>query len=159
MLSMVGGSKYRLLLLAGLTLALSSVYGHEAGAAGAPGASSPQVVQTDKGAVRGMVSGGVREFLGIPYAAPPVGALRWRAPRPAAPWAGVRDATSPGKLCAQFGSPGSGEPNTSTEEDCLYLNVYTPRAARDRVRGRLPVMVWIHGGGFTGGAAASMTAR
>jgi para-nitrobenzyl esterase len=150
MLSMVGGSKCRLLLLASLTLAPCAVYGHEARAAGTRGASSPLVVQTDKGAVRGMLSGGVREFLGIPYAAPPVGALRWRAPDPAAPWAGIKDATAPGNLCAQFGSPGSGEPNTSTAEDCLYLNVYAPH----EVRGRLPVMVWIHGGGFTGGAGS-----
>ena len=113
MLSTIGRSKGRLLLLAGLTLALgltvapSGAYAQGPGAAAA-GMSSPLVVQTDKGAVRGTLSGGVREFLGIPYAAPPVGALRWRAPRPAAPWAGVRDATSPGKLCAQFGSPGSG---------------------------------------------------
>ena len=95
---MVGRSKCRLLLLASLTLALCGAYGHEAAAAGGHRVSSPLVVQTDKGAVRGTLSGGVREFLGIPYAAPPVGALRWRAPRPAAPWAGVRDATSPGKF-------------------------------------------------------------
>ncbi len=155
MLSTIGRSKCRLLLLAGLTLALGLTVAPSGAYAQGPGAaaaamSSPLVVQTDKGAVRGTLSGGVREFLGIPYAAPPVGALRWRAPRPAAPWAGVRDATSPGKLCAQFGSPGSGNPNTSTNEDCLYLNVDTPRT----VRGRLPVMVWIHGGGFTGGAGS-----
>ncbi len=155
MLSTIGRSKGRLLLLAGLTLALGLTVAPSGAYAQGPGAaaaamSSPLVVQTDKGAVRGTLSGGVREFLGIPYAAPPVGALRWRAPRPAAPWAGVRDATSPGKLCAQFGSPGSGNPNTSTNEDCLYLNVDTPRT----VRGRLPVMVWIHGGGFTGGAGS-----
>jgi para-nitrobenzyl esterase len=159
MLPMVGGSRCRLLLLASLTLALCGAYGHEAAAAGGHRVSSPLVVQTDKGAVRGMFSGGVREFLGIPYAAPPVGALRWRAPRPAAPWAGVRQATSPGNLCAQFGSPGSGEPNTSTAEDCLYLNVDTPQTSRDRTRGRLPVMVWIHGGGFTGGAGSIYDGR
>ncbi len=112
---------------------------------------SPLVVRTDTGAVRGMLTADAREFLGIPYAAPPTGALRWRPPRPAARWRGVRDATRPTSVCAQTGSISTGVPATSTAEDCLYLNVYTPRAADVR---RLPVMVWIHGGGFTGGAGS-----
>jgi para-nitrobenzyl esterase len=149
MLSRTGGSTYRLLLLATLTLALIGSYGQGRAVAGTEKAS-PLIVQTDNGKVQGTLVDSVREFLGIPYAAPPVGALRWHAPTSAAPWSGVRDATSPGKLCAQFGSPGSGNPNTSFDEDCLYLNVDTPRT----VRGRLPVMVWIHGGGYTGGAGS-----
>jgi para-nitrobenzyl esterase len=113
--------------------------------------SAPLVVRTDKGFVQGTQAGGAREFLGIPYAAPPVGPLRWRPPRPAARWRGIRDATKPGDVCAQVGTIVSGELNTSTAEDCLYLNVYTPPALPRRA---LPVMVWIHGGGFTGGAGS-----
>jgi para-nitrobenzyl esterase len=114
-------------------------------------ASAPLVVRTDKGLVRGMDSGGAREFLGIPYAAPPVGQLRWRPPEPAERWHGIRDAAKPGNVCAQTGSIATGVPATSTAEDCLYLNVYTPPKFSGRP---LPVMVWLHGGGFTGGAGS-----
>ncbi len=116
-----------------------------------PGRALPLVVRTDKGLVRGLYSGGAREFLGIPYAAPPTGALRWQPPQPASRWSGIRAATSPGSSCAQTGSLATGVITTSTAEDCLYLNVYTPRDAGRRV---LPVMVWIHGGAFTGGAGS-----
>src|SRR6516162_5507008 len=117
-------------------------------AARAPAWPAPLVVRTDKGAVRGVRASGAREFFGIPYAAPPVGALRWRPPRPAARWTGIRNATWPGPACAQTGSIATGVITTSTSENCLYLNVYTPTVIG---RGGLPVMVWIHGGGFTGG--------
>jgi para-nitrobenzyl esterase len=109
------------------------------------------VVRTDKGLVRGITNEGARQFLGIPYAAPPTGALRWRPPQPARSWSGIRDASKPGPVCAQTGSIATGEPNTSTAEDCLSLNVYTPPAIGGR---GLPVMMWIHGGGFTGGAGS-----
>jgi para-nitrobenzyl esterase len=80
------------------------------------------------------------EYLGIPYAAPPVGALRWQPPQPAASWPGVRQATSFASHCPQ---PGSAFGASSASEDCLYLNVYAPAGAGRR---DLPVMVWIHGG-------------
>jgi len=104
-------------------------------------------VQTDRGPVRGLVGEDVRTFQGIPYAAPPVGALRWQPPQPPERWRDPLDATMPRGICPQeprFGAPGS------TNEDCLYLNVTAPRQAH----GRLPVMVWVHGGGFTSGAGS-----
>ncbi|HEY1488874.1 MAG TPA: carboxylesterase family protein [Micromonosporaceae bacterium] len=119
-----------------------------AGATAASATASPTgnhpVVSTANGAVRGVTTGATDEFLGLPYAAPPVGALRWRAPRPAASWHGVRDATAFAPHCAQSPSPFG---QASTSEDCLYLNVFTPAHAR----GRLPVMVWIHGGALVTG--------
>jgi len=108
--------------------------------------ADPAVVATDGGAVRGAISSGIRAFRGIPYAAPPVGALRWRPPQPHARWTGVRTATQFGSPCPQslgpFGVP-------STDEDCLFLNVYTPANATPA--SRLPVMFWIHGGSLITG--------
>lgn len=131
----------RLLLSAGvaLTLAVPGAGPALATAQRAGARPLPVVVSTDKGAVRGMYAGDAREFLGIPYAAPPVGALRWQPPQPASRWAGVRAATAPGANCAQTGSLASGVITTSTAEDCPYLNVYTPRTAPHRP---LPVMVF-----------------
>ena len=115
----------------------------------------PLVVRTHNGLVKGFRTAAAREFLGIPYAAPPVGALRWRPPRAAANWRGVRLARKVGANCAQTGNIGTGVPSTSTAENCLFLNVYTPRSVPSgSARPRLPVMVWIHGGGFTGGAGS-----
>jgi para-nitrobenzyl esterase len=111
----------------------------------ATGNPDRDVVFTDRGPVRGTIGTDVRSFQGIPYAAPPLGALRWQPPQPPERWRQPLDATAPRGICPQppmFGAPGS------TNEDCLYLNVTTPRHAH----GRLPVMVWIHGGGFTTGA-------
>lgn len=109
---------------------------------------SSLVVRTTKGYVKGIEMSGVREFLGIPYAAPPVGPLRWRPPQEAAPWQGVRAATEFGNGCPQnapgvFGSP-------STTEDCLYLNVFAPRTGH-RASAHRPVMVWFPGGGLFSG--------
>ncbi|MQA96362.1 MAG: carboxylesterase family protein [Streptosporangiales bacterium] len=107
------------------------------------------VVRTPNGAVRGTVTDDHRAFLGIPYAAPPVGDLRWRAPRPAEPWSGVRDATTAGAPCPQ--SPHfPDDPPVVGSEDCLSVNVDTPRGAS----GPLPVLVFLHGGGFIGGQGA-----
>lgn len=101
---------------------------------------------------------GGHSWLGIPYAAPPVGDLRWRAPRPYPAWSGRRQALEPGSPCIQYGSPlgGVGEAGTRQgSEDCLFLNVYAPRfSANEAGAQRLPVMVWIHGGGNTVGHAA-----
>src|SRR5262249_46749112 len=103
---------------------------------------------------------GAHAFLGLPYAAPPVGALRWRAPRRAAPWAGVREALHAGAACPQFASPFAGAKRGATgvigSEDCLMLDVWAPRfepGAVPAAGARLPVMVWIHGGGNSIGRA------
>jgi para-nitrobenzyl esterase len=95
-------------------------------------------------------------WLGVPFAAPPVGARRWRAAEPPPPWEGVREATRLGSPCVQYAGPFSGIDDVARglpagSEDCLYLNVYAPRAAAPG--GGLPVMVWIHGGGNSVGHA------
>src|SRR5215831_1164808 len=96
--------------------------------------------------------GKIRVYKGIPFAAPPVGGLRWKAPQPVANWTGVRQATAFGARCMQ------GRPypdmvfrDEGPSEDCLYLNVWTPAS---NARAKLPVMVWIYGGGFGAGAAS-----
>lgn len=106
-------------------------------------------VRTKAGVVRGGIEEDVLYFKGIPYAAPPVGANRWRPPQPATPWKDVRDATEDCADCPQRAWPGS---RSVQSEDCLFLNVWTP-AAIDK-KSRLPVMFWIHGGGFTGGSGS-----
>jgi para-nitrobenzyl esterase len=112
-------------------------------------AASAGVVPTDRGPVRGVATPTVNEYLGIPYARPPVGDLRWRPPQPAQRWRTPLDASQFANHCPQNGSPfGRG----STSEDCLYLNVYAPRYGNGRGHAKgLPVMFWIHGGGFTVG--------
>ncbi|MGW5360690.1 carboxylesterase/lipase family protein [Actinopolymorpha pittospori] len=109
------------------------------------------VVRTDSGSVRGVVAADHRSFLGVPYAAPPVGALRWRPPTPVEPWSGIRNAKAPGPGCAQLQGLPMDHPSES--EDCLHLNVTTPGPKRVEEIGveKLPVMVWIHGGHFTFG--------
>ncbi|MEV6235984.1 carboxylesterase family protein [Lentzea sp. NPDC051838] len=111
------------------------------------------VVRTDNGLVSGTVTGTYRSFGNIPFAAAPVGENRWRDPQPAPAWQGVRDATKPAPICAQ--TPQLGQPPSQTE-DCLYLNVVTPAKNPHKPR---PVMVWIHGGGFTAGSATAYDAR
>jgi para-nitrobenzyl esterase len=106
---------------------------------------TPPVVATAGGTVRGQAVAATDEFLGIPYAAPPVGALRWQPPRPPAPWHGIRAATSYAPHCPQ---PSSTFGQASTSEDCLYLNVFTPATNKAR---NLPVMVWVHGGSLRTG--------
>jgi para-nitrobenzyl esterase len=116
------------------------------------------IVKTDKGLVSGSVSNGIAVFLGIPFAKPPVGELRWKAPQPAEPWADTL-------ACTKFGnSPMQNDPKPfmmwtqefitpagSLSEDCLYLNIWTPASSAKK---KLPVLVWIYGGGFTSGSGA-----
>src|SRR5271170_3819946 len=108
--------------LGALVAAAPAVSAGTLGGQAAAGASRP-VAGTANGAVRGLANGAVDEFLGIPYAAPPVGALRWRPPQPAASWPGVRDATKFAPHCPQPASPFG---QASISEDCLFLNVFTP---------------------------------
>ena len=109
-------------------------------------------VRTTSGIVEGTDGSrsGIRVFKGIPYAAPPVGGLRWKAPQPADPWEGVFKADHFGNRCIQFNPfPDMNFQSEAEKEDCLSLSVWTPASAPDD---RLPVMVWIHGGGFFSGA-------
>jgi para-nitrobenzyl esterase len=108
--------------------------------------SDASVIMTDKGPVRGTIAETHREFLGVPYAAPPVGELRWKPPVPHASWKAPLDATAFRDTCAQTGFvPGLTQ---HSSENCLYLNIYTPNTPRPH----LPVMVWIHGGAFVLGS-------
>ncbi len=109
-------------------------------------------VRVEGGLVSGVVADGVVAYKGIPYAAPPVGDLRWRAPQPAAPWTGVRVADAYGHDCMQEPFPSDAAPlGTPPAEDCLYVNVWAPEKPASP---KLPVMVWIHGGGFVNGGAS-----
>lgn len=131
-----------------ILLATVMVAGHT-GATGV--ASDPLLVRTDLGVVRGALHHGVREFRGIPYALPPTGDRRFRAPEPAAAWQGTLDATTHRGVCPQ--PPRYGLGLKSEDEDCLYLNVAVPAAPARGHRTR-PVLVWIHGGVFVGGTAS-----
>ena len=130
------------LLFVGATLGTGVV-----AAQGAPQAT------TATGVAAGSVDGGITVFRGLPFAAPPVGALRWQPPAPATSWPAVREATAFGKACPQDRSVSvdqAGDPGP-TSEDCLFLNVWAPRVEPGA---RLPVMVWIHGGAFIIGAGS-----
>jgi len=120
-----------------------------------PGYADSLTVKTEQGKVHGKTinDGKVKAFLGLPYAAPPVGDLRWKAPAPAAKWKGERDASKFGAHCAQgrvFDDMIFQDGDAS--EDCLFLNVYAPADAKDK--SKLPVMFWIHGGGYSGGGSS-----
>jgi len=136
-------------LVASFLLAASlpaAVQGHQ------PGNAAP--VRTASGLVAGVATNSGVAYKGLPYAAPPVGALRWHSPEPASPWKGVRQATSFGPPCAQAPLRGRTEVSAISREDCLYLNVWTPRLTRGA---KVPVMLWIHGGGFENGMGTSPT--
>jgi para-nitrobenzyl esterase len=147
------GSRYpwrrRLPALAGLVTALLLVAGLTTAPALAARAGGLRV-RTDDGSLQGKTAEGIDQFLGVPYAAPPVGALRWQAPQPVQPWPGVRSATDYGSRCPQL--PSGNGPREDTE-DCLFLNVFTPAGYHPaRGRGGLPVLFMIHGGGLNTGA-------
>jgi para-nitrobenzyl esterase len=105
--------------------------------------TTPAIIHTPSGTLRGEQSGGVLQFRGVPFAEPPVGPLRFRAPVPVKPWTSERDATHFAAAAMQ-----AGELGIKQSEDCLYLNIWAPDG-----KGPFPVYVWIHGGGFTGGHA------
>ncbi len=133
-----------------------ALLGWAAGAAPACAPPEPmnEPVDITGGRVSGMVIDGVRSFKGIPYAAPPVGHLRWRPPQPSVPWEGVRDGSAYGAECPQTPYPDTSvyrRPAQPQSEDCLFLNVWAPVDAPRP----LPVLVWIHGGSLTRGSSTS----
>jgi para-nitrobenzyl esterase len=114
--------------------------------------SRTPAVKTDAGPVSGVIAGGVAAYKGVPFAAPPVGELRWRAPQPPAAWTAVRHADQYASDCMQKPFGGDAAPlGTPPAEDCLYLNVWTPAERSGTPR---PVMVWIYGGGFVNGGSS-----
>ncbi|CAE6815144.1 Para-nitrobenzyl esterase [Paraburkholderia haematera] len=126
-----------------------------AGCSGNVSAPDPAVTVIDSGAVRGAAADGVLSYKGIPFAAPPVGDLRWRPPQSVAAWAGVRQATAYGHDCMQKPFPSDAAPlGTAPAEDCLVLNVWRPAATGSAATQKLPVMVWIYGGGFVNGGSS-----
>jgi para-nitrobenzyl esterase len=129
--------------------AAENITGSVASAESSP--ASNLTIQIDAGLVEGVVGGDVQAFKGIPYAAPPVGELRWREPQPVASWSEVRQATTYGNDCMQLVT--KDEPiQTTPSEDCLYVNIWRP--ANTEPDAKLPVMVWIHGGGYVGGGSS-----
>jgi para-nitrobenzyl esterase len=112
-------------------------------------------VTTKSGDVVGTIEGGSRSFLGIRYAAPPTGDGRWASPEPAAKWDEPLQATTHGAACQQRVSGSFGTPTVAVDEDCLFLNIHAPASAT----GKRPVMVWYHGGGYTGGMGGDYDGR
>jgi para-nitrobenzyl esterase len=113
-------------------------------------AQSPKTL-TESGTISGVREGGLNVYKGAPFAAPPVGDLRWRAPAPVAPWIGTRKANAFAPACMQDGVSMPGETPPVVSEDCLYLNIWTPaKSAQEHI----PVIVWIYGGGYINGSAS-----
>ena len=120
-----------------------------------PATSNEPVVMVEGGRIRGSMHDGIVAYLGVPYAAPPVGNLRWMPPQPVKSWDAVRDATQYGSECVQgtFGPPpaGANAAPPRGSEDCLYLNVWAPADAQGK---QLPVMLWVHGGAYVLGSGS-----
>ena len=114
-------------------------------------AAHAQIVMTDSGALSGLTEQGLVVFRGVPFAAPPTGPLRWRPPAPHSPWLGTRTAVAFAPACMQEGVSMPGEAPPAVSEDCLYLNIWAPRPGRLK---KLPVIVWIYGGGYRNGSAS-----
>ena len=132
---------------------LTALIGASAVTSAAAQSTSP-IVQVDGGKLAGATADGVSSWKGIPFAAPPVGPLRWRAPQPVARWSGVHQATEYSHDCMQKPFPSDAAPlGTTPAEDCLYANVWKPAGNAKKV----PVMVWIYGGGFVNGGASPPT--
>jgi para-nitrobenzyl esterase len=132
---------------------LCAVLSAAAAAAAEPGAVQ---VRTEGGVLAGRLEHGDAVFRGVPYAAAPVGRLRWAEPEAAPGWSGVRDASSFGPVCPQPIEPWANGETGRQSEDCLSLNIWTPAGAA-KSGARLPVMVWLHGGGYTAGAGSQST--
>jgi len=141
-----------------IKLLASLLVGAAAMVLGTAAPQTPPVVRVDTGQLQGALEDGVVSYKGVPFAAPPVGDLRWRPPQPPARWTDVRQAREFGADCMQgrFGPPPApGAPAAPMpSEDCLYLNVWRPASAAPGAK--LPVMVWIYGGGFVGGSSSSL---
>jgi para-nitrobenzyl esterase len=114
-------------------------------------ALSSDVVHTEDGALRGVVTSRYRSFQGVPYAAPPLGRLRWAPPDPVVPWKGIRDARAYQHNCLQSSDFDPAQPRDTLSEDCLYLNVFTPPNAS--ATSRLPVFFYVHGGSYQNGGS------
>jgi para-nitrobenzyl esterase len=139
--------------IASLTFLAAATLVGCSGAAPAEDVDPGTVVATSTGSVRGLAQDGVSSWEGVPYAAPPVGDLRWQAPQPVEPWSGVREARDFGPACVQGTPTALSEALIKVEdtsEDCLTLNVHRPTGSERP----LPVMVWIHGGAFSYGSGS-----
>ncbi|GAB3158952.1 carboxylesterase family protein [Amycolatopsis stemonae] len=144
-----GGSRKRTIaVLAAAVVVLSGCSSGDTG-------DASLTVDTTSGKLHGLATASTRQFLGVRYALAPTGARRWTPPQPAPAAPGVVEATEAGPSCAQTASTPGAKP--SDAEDCLFLNVTTPRGAR--AGAKLPVMVWWHGGGFTSGSGADYDAQ
>jgi para-nitrobenzyl esterase len=140
-------------LMASVFTLQSPLHLRTAEAQAAPACSDGTLVNTGSGPICGLITDGVTAYLGVPFAAPPVGAQRWRPPAPTAPWTTTLQATQAGLNCPQPAFPPGSTSSAARSEDCLTLNMYVPRDAGPG----LPVMVEIHGGGFLLGAPPNGT--
>ncbi len=135
------GALHRVAAAAVGVLAVTAGAGVWSATAATTTTAAPPMVRVAQGTLQGQLKDGLDEYFGIPYAAPPVGQLRWKPPQPAKPWTGVRQAVKFGNSCPQL--------LASSTEDCLYLNVYQPTTPASGPR---PVMVWVHGGAYMVGS-------